>query len=83
MSPHNVWMVGCGGDGDDDFRDDGLTASSYHHVAAGKGCKRVGSWRTSQCRNPCLHPCLMLLRDSGEMVVTGREELNWVIKGIS
>ena len=78
-----MWMVDCGGDGDDDFRNGGLTASSYHQAAAGEGYRRGGSWRTSHCRNPCLRPCLMLLQDPGEMVVTGREELNWVIKGIS
>jgi len=75
-------MVDCGDEGDDDFRNGGLTASSYRRAAAGEDCKRDCSWR-SQCRNPCLRPCLMLLQDPGEMVVTDREELNWVIKGIS
>jgi len=77
-----MWMVDCGDEGDDDFGKGVLTASSYRLAVAGEGCKRDCSWRTSQCRNPCLRPCLMLPQDPGEMVVTEREDLNWVIKGI-
>ena len=83
MSLHNRWTTGGGEDGDDDCRNSGLTASSYHHSAAEEGCMRAGSWRTSQCRNPCLRPCLTFLKDSGKVIVVGREELDWVIKGIS
>jgi len=82
MSPHNRWMIDGGEDGDDDCRNGGLTTSSYHPVAAVGCCKWVGSWRRSHCQNPCLRPCPMSLQVSGELVVTGKEELDWVIKGI-
>jgi len=76
-------MIDDGEDSDDDWKNSGLTASSYHCAAAVEGCKRADSWRMSYCRNPCLRPCLMFSKDSGEVVVTGREELEWVVKGIS
>jgi hypothetical protein len=75
------WAIAGDGESDDDGRNSGLTASSCH-PAAEADCKRAGSWRTSRCRNPCLRPCLLLLQDSGEVVVTGREELNRVAEGI-
>jgi len=81
MSPQNKWMIDGGEDGDDDCRNSGLTTSSYHPVVAAGCCKWADWWR-SQCRNPCLRPCPMFLQDSGEVVVTGKEELDWVIKGI-
>ena len=76
-------MIDGSEDGDDDCRKSGLTASSCHQAVAGEGCKKADSWRTSRCRNPYLRPCLRFLQDSGEMVVTVREELDGVIKGIS
>ena len=82
MSLHNRWTIDGGEDSDDDCRESGLTTSSYHRAAAAEGYRRADSWRTSQCRNPCLRPCLTFLKDSGKVVVVGREELDWVIKGI-
>lgn len=73
-----VRVVGCviGSDegSGDDCRNSELTTSSCHPAAAKGGCKRVDSWKTSRCRNPCLHPCLRPLRGSGGMEVMGREE---------
>jgi len=50
---------------------------------AAKGYERTNSWRINQYQNPCLRRYLIPLKDSGEVVVTGREELEWMIKGIS
>lgn len=76
------WKIDDGEDGGDDWRNGGLTTSSYHRAAVAGGCKRTDSWRMSRYRNPCLRPCLMPSKDFGEVVVTGREELEWMIKGI-
>ena len=76
-------MIDDGKNSDDDRKNSGLTASSYHRAPAVEGCKRPDSWRMSYCRNPYLRPCLVFSKDSGEVVVTGREELGWVVKGIS
>jgi len=76
-------MIDGGEESDDDCKDGELTAFSYHRAAAVGSCRMTGSWNLCQCRNPCLRPCLMLLKDSGEVVVTGKEEPDWVIKGIS
>ena len=65
-------MIDDGEDSDDDWRNSGLTTSSCFHAAVAEGCKRVDSWRMSQCRNPCLRPCLIFSKVSGEVVVTGR-----------
>lgn len=82
MSLRSRWMIDGVEEGDDDCKNGELTASSYHRAVAVEGCERADSWDTSRCRNPCLRPCLEFLKDSGEVVVTGREELDWVIKGI-
>jgi hypothetical protein len=68
-------MIDDDGNSDDDWRNSELTTSSYYRATAAEGCKRPDSWRMSRCRNPCLRPCLIFSKDSEEVVVTGREEL--------
>lgn len=82
MSLRNRWTIDDGEESDDDCKNSGLTTSFDHRVVAGEGCERTDSWRTSQHRNPCLRPCLMFLKNSGEVVVLSGEELDWVIEGI-
>ena len=79
----NGRAIGDDEESDDDCRGSELTASSCHPAAVEVDCKRDCSWRTSRCRNPCLRPCQALLYDSEGVVVAGRGELDWVIKGVS